>query len=316
MSLMKTKLFSLAAVIICMVILCVPAFAADDGDDETLTVNAAWVDGDMIRIAVTNANGENTAFALRLTDYVTDAENSEYISIQAVDLAGNKSDVIQIKNPFYVPPAENAANQNEIPDITVEILPSESTESAVPDGKKPFTPDGSGTVMDNVADNDGKEFFTVKTDDGNVFYLIVDRHRNSDNVYLLNAVTEEDLIALAQKKGKPIENGGVSAIPASPESNTANEPAQITTAAAAETTEPEAKPQKKGGINGMYILIGIAALGALGAGYYFKIIKGKKNPPDADYDDSDDNYGNEPDDNNEDDYDGGDLLDEKEDNDV
>lgn len=32
----------------------------------------------------------------------------------------------------------------------------------------------------------------------NVFYLVINRQRETENVYLLNAVTELDLIALAE----------------------------------------------------------------------------------------------------------------------
>ena len=61
---------------------------------------------------------------------------------------------------------------------------------------RPFAPDGSATVTDHVIESDGKEFFTFTTPAGNVFFLIIDHDRPRDNVYFLNAVTEQDLIAL------------------------------------------------------------------------------------------------------------------------
>lgn len=63
---------------------------------------------------------------------------------------------------------------------------------------RPFTPDGTGTVMDNATNEDGKEFYTITTPDENVFYLIIDNQREDKNVYFLNAVTEQDLMALAE----------------------------------------------------------------------------------------------------------------------
>ena len=57
---------------------------------------------------------------------------------------------------------------------------------------KPFTPDGTGTVVDNATDEDGKEFFTITTPSENIFYLVIDRQRTENNVYFLNAVTEKD----------------------------------------------------------------------------------------------------------------------------
>lgn len=54
-------------------------------------------------------------------------------------------------------------------------------------------------MVDNASDEQGKEFYTIMTPDENVFYLIIDKQRDSENVYFLNAVTESDLMALAQK---------------------------------------------------------------------------------------------------------------------
>lgn len=63
----------------------------------------------------------------------------------------------------------------------------------------PFTPNGTGTVVDNATDEDGKEFYTIQTADENVFYLVIDKQRGTENVYFLNAVTESDLMALAKR---------------------------------------------------------------------------------------------------------------------
>ena len=41
--------------------------------------------------------------------------------------------------------------------------------SAIPEGA--FTPEGTGTVQDNISGTDGeKQFYTITTDAGNVFY--------------------------------------------------------------------------------------------------------------------------------------------------
>jgi hypothetical protein len=286
------KKILLSVFTLCLTLLCLTtaAYASDKGG-EILTVNAAWVDGDMMRVNVTDANGVESALALRLKDYVDDAENDEFISVQAVDLKGNTSGVIQLKNPFYVPPSEAEPE----PDGTSETvqLPAvivQTSESAVPDadepenGSEPFTPQGAGNVVDNARDSDGKEFFTIDTEDGNVFYLIVDRQRNADNVYLLNAVTENDLAALAEKDGNTA--GGASAIP-TPEPEPTPEPA--------ETPAPEPEPTASGKNSGTIIFILIAVVVAGVAGYYFKIVKGKNrasvtedDEDDYDYEDEDD----------------------------
>ena len=307
MRFLKTKLITVLTLMLCMGVFCITAYASDNG--ETLTVTAAWVDGELLRINVTDAEGNNSVLALRLSDYVSDSENKEYISIQAIDLAGNKSGVIEIKNPFYDPAS--------VPDVIVAPAgPPQDSQSAIPDGNnpvdglRPFTPDGAGTVVDNAHDGDGKEFFTIGTESGDVFYLIVDRQRNADNVYLLNAVTEEDLMALAEKNGReiaPPDNNGTSAITTPEPTETPNEPAQP-----ADTPEPTEEPAAKPQVNsdtGMYILIGIIALAVGGTGYYLKIVKGRKNDYDDDdeeEEDEDDMYGykDEPDDSDDEDGDG------------
>ena len=60
----------------------------------------------------------------------------------------------------------------------------------------PFSPSGSGTVINAATDGDGKEFYTIEAPDKTVFYLVVDRQRNSQNVYLLKAVSAMDLMSL------------------------------------------------------------------------------------------------------------------------
>lgn len=78
--------------------------------------------------------------------------------------------------------------------------PVEPTEPpATPEPEpNPFTPDGQGTMVDNATDQDGKEFFTIMAADESVFYLVIDRQRETENVYFLNAVTVADLMALAE----------------------------------------------------------------------------------------------------------------------
>ena len=92
--------------------------------------------------------------------------------------------------------------------LTAYAQSSEPAEETAPETEegttaKPFTPEGTGTVVDNATDGDGKEFFTITTPSENVFYLIIDRQRDGQNVYFLNAVTEKDLLALAEKDPEP-----------------------------------------------------------------------------------------------------------------
>jgi hypothetical protein len=122
--------------------------------------------------------------------------------------------------------------------------------------------------VDNATDGDGKEFFTVETAEGNVFYLIVDRQRAGDNVYLLNAVSEDDLASLA----KPGSGKSVSAVETPPVTSAEPTPDAPEPKPTAETPE-----QKSGNNNTATIaFIVIAALIFGGAAYYFKIVRPKK----------------------------------------
>jgi len=216
--------------------------------------------GDTLHIEVTDKiTGINQTLMLPLDEYVG---NSEYVTVQAVDRNGGKSNTIQFKNPFYIPGMDTGDPAQ---------TPPPQSESGIPGGvnpSKPFTPDGTGTVVDNVTDGDGKEFFSIQTEDGTVFYLIVDRQRQTDNVYLLNAVTEDDLMSLA----KPGDGTTQSGIP-SQTSPQINPPTTTETP----PPEPPAPPASNGGMgNGTIIFIVVAAIAVGGAGYYFKILKPKK----------------------------------------
>ena len=73
--------------------------------------------------------------------------------------------------------------------------PVQVVEEAEPseEEKIPFTIAGNGEVEDNIVDDPSKEFFTVKTKGGNTFFLVIDRARNSENVYMLSMIDEYDL---------------------------------------------------------------------------------------------------------------------------
>ena len=262
----------------------VPAYASDGDPLENLTVDAVWLEGDTLHIEVTDKQtGINQTLQMPLDEY---AGNSEYVSVQAVDRNGGKSNTIQFKNPFYTPGGTDSPLPTTPADGTEGDQPSESGIPEVEkpaDGLRPFTPDGTGTVIDNVTDGDGKEFFSVQTPDGNVFYLIVDRQRDTENVYLLGAVTENDLLSLA-KDGDGLSQSGIPS----------QEPPQTTPTAVTEQPEPDppVPPAPSGGTNnGTMLFVVIAAIAVGGAGYYFKIVRPKQNAAsgadDGGYDDYD-----------------------------
>ena len=63
---------------------------------------------------------------------------------------------------------------------------------------QPLTPDGNLEIVDYIVHED-KQFITVKSRSGAEFYIVIDRSRDSDNVYFLNQVDDVDLFALLEE---------------------------------------------------------------------------------------------------------------------
>ena len=83
------------------------------------------------------------------------------------------------------------AQSNEPQEETAPV--EETTEPEEIATPNPFTPNGTGTVLDNATSEDEKEFYTIVTENENVFYLVIDKQRDTENVYFLNAVTTHTL---------------------------------------------------------------------------------------------------------------------------
>jgi len=158
-------------------------------------------------------------------------------------------------------------------------LPPQSPWGEVLETGNPFTPDGTATVVDNATSDDGKEFFTFQTPEGNVFFLIIDRSRPNNNVYFLNAVTEQDLMALAVASPPPSDFAPI------PDPLPQPIPQPDNTEG---TPEIPSEPEAQSGNNGTTIFIVTAALAFGGAAYYLKIVRPKKQG--ADFGDEEDEY--------------------------
>ena len=144
---------------------------------------------------------------------------------------------------------------------------------------KPLTPDGVGTVIDNVTNEDGKEFFTITTPSKHVFYLIIDRQKDSENVYFLDTVTDKDLLALAKSDGEDIDASPSSGAVSTPEASSAS---TASTPASSTVSQPE--KQDNGGREIAAVAV-FAAVLVGGAVWFFKFRnpgKKDKNKPDPD----------------------------------
>ncbi len=175
-----------------------------------------------------------------------------------------------------------ASGGEETPEVTEVPVPEATSEP------NPFTPAGTGTVVNTATDEDGKQFYTITTPDENVFYLVIDLQRETDNVYFLNAVTEKDLLALAEKSGDTKENETVVSTP-EPENAPDTTP----------TTETDTTPQSQSNTGMLLLVLAVVVIGG-GAGYYFKIYRPKHEQADQeddfDYSEEADLYDTEQDD--------------------
>ena len=80
--------------------------------------------------------------------------------------------------------------------------PAETPTETVIEDNRTLTPKGNAQLVDDVSDNENLQFITVTARDGNVFYFVIDKGAQSENVYFLNTVDESDLEALALKSDK------------------------------------------------------------------------------------------------------------------
>ena len=126
---------------------------------------------------------------------------------------------------IFTVPAYAQSNEPQ-PEATSAPVETE----AEPETQNPFTQDGTGTVVNNATDEDGKEFYTITTADESIFYLVIDKQKTSENVYFLNAVTVDDLLPLAEQGEEPAEE-------------VTPEPEPEPTEPVEEVTEPDPEPE-------------------------------------------------------------------------
>lgn len=267
----------------------------------------------------------NGTLDVRLKDYTeTDEED---VFVYSVDYAGNRSKTVSVKNPYHSPPSSSkaetsqpattppasttapvtsqpatsqpaasapAASQPAATAPSKAEAPKQETEQADASGDEDngsVTPtDGTGTVIENsVKTPDQREFFTISTEAGNDYYIVVDKQKTNKNVYLLSEVTEDDLTGLAKKSDGMTEIPPVEPLPeVTPAPEPEPEPVP---------TEPEPAPPANTDA-GMYAIIFVLALAFGGGVYYFKIVRPKKNAVysdededmDEDMDDGEDEY--------------------------
>ena len=155
--------------------------------------------------------------------------------------------------------------------------PTETPTETVIEDNRTLTPKGNAQLVDDVSDNENLQFITVTARDGNVFYFVIDKGAQSENVYFLNTVDESDLEALVEKSDK---KPTTTAKPEQTENTAETDLTENDTKDKTEKSEqPEQKQQKNN--SGLFIILALAAAAGVG-GYYYKVILPKKKLEQAD----------------------------------
>ena len=165
------------------------------------------------------------------------------------------------------PPAEEATTA-VVEETTTEK--SKDTEKAEDTGRvtgesnnSAFSTPGNAQLVDDKENDDTKQFLTIQTKKGNTFYMVIDRSSNTENVYMMSLVDENDLAEFLDEteteKDKETEESTVVIPETAPETTPAEE-------------ETEVKKEEKSGMNvkGFAAIVVAAILGFAGIAVYKK----------------------------------------------
>ena len=156
---------------------------------------------------------------------------------------------------------------------------SAQSETVIEDNRT-LTPKGNAQLVDDVSDNENLQFITVTARDGNVFYFVIDKGAQSENVYFLNTVDESDLEALVEKSDKkPTATAKPEQTENTAETDSTENETQDKKDKTEKTEQPEQNQQKNN--SGLFIILALAAAAGVG-GYYYKVILPKKKLEQAD----------------------------------
>ena len=158
--------------------------------------------------------------------------------------------------------------------------PAETPTETVIEDNRTLTPKGNAQLVDDVSDNESLQFITVTARDGNVFYFVIDKGAQSENVYFLNTVDESDLEALVEKSDK---KPTATAKPEQTENTAKTDLTENDIKDKKDKTEKTEQPEQnnKKSNSGLFIIFALAAAAGIG-GYYYKVILPKKKLEQAD----------------------------------
>ena len=157
--------------------------------------------------------------------------------------------------------------------------PTETPTETVIEDNRTLTPKGNAQLVDDISDNENLQFITVTARDGNVFYFVIDKGAQSENVYFLNTVDESDLEALVEQSDKKPTATAKPTTDDTEKDLTETDTKDNSDTKAEKSEQTEQNKQKSN--FGLLIVLVLAAAVGIG-GYYYKVILPKKKLEQAD----------------------------------
>ena len=188
----------------------------------------------------------------------------------------------------YVDESVGAEATTEVVEVEEELTVETEEESTEETNSETETEEGSAgafsesgnlSLLDDVGSDEAKEleYMTVQTKSGAVFYLVIDRSADSENVYFLNQVDELDLMAIMDDAQKQEYENSLQEEPMIQETPADDEPVVD------EPVEEETQAGLQTNNLALFGVIGVIAVAVIG-GYAFMKKKAKKDGADLDED--------------------------------
>lgn len=172
----------------------------------------------------------------------------------------NENNQNEIQTENYGEPASGPNIRSEEEEIEVDIETPASVTGEVMNG--------SGTVVD-FSTTGSKAFYTIVDDQQQVFYLIIDMDKPTDNVYFLSEINRSEL----ESDGSNVRNNENTSQPNIEESE--QDVASATSSTSSNSDD-----------NNLGFLLTVLLIGGVGAvAYYFLVLKKKKDKNNASHED-------------------------------
>lgn len=138
-----------------------------------------------------------------------------------------------------------------------------------------FSIPGNGQLVDNFSEDETKQFLTIQSKSGNTYFMVLDYSNNTENVYMLSMIDENDLAEFISDGQKETEQEQPSVV--IPET-------EYPSVSAEQETDPVMEEEKGGMNTGVLLAVVLLLVGGIGF-YYFKVLKPRQEDEESDGED-------------------------------